>query len=220
MKKPTRKKHIGRGGNEGTTFNPRLSMRELITQNALEEVRALVERDGLPQSGSDMIRIHRQSSAGQIIRPEFTMASFWLPSGQAAAVFRGLYADDEHTHITGDYHLLLNSRDFLAKNTHPGIDDVERTLSHLAQVASQEQAYLQCLQQRCEEGHVIDGAAAFHRAAAEKRILDSEKIKNLILAAKGALAPMPGIPLWEPLETGAMFKDTAPPVPALALGQP
>ncbi len=61
----------------------------------------MAQNDGLPEPGSDEIRVHRPLVDDEYISTAKPMVSFRRPNGQAIALLERLSADDEHTHITG-----------------------------------------------------------------------------------------------------------------------
>ncbi len=61
----------------------------------------ILEKDGIPDVGSDEIRLHKPPKRTVYIQTDTFAASFRLQSGQPIALLEQLWSDDEHTHITG-----------------------------------------------------------------------------------------------------------------------
>lgn len=142
-------------------------------------------RDGIPQKGSDEIRIHTALREGPYIETNCPMVSFRTPGGRPCAFLEVLCSDDEQTHIVSRGAIVLNPKTgkiddtslFYRNQRTPG--DVEYVLRYLDDKVQGFERFARKQTSHKDNGVMVAHVKAWARAEAKRHT----EIKDVFMRA-------------------------------------
>lgn len=142
-------------------------------------------RDGIPDKGSDEIRIHSALREGPHIETRHPMVSFRIPGGRPCAFLEVLFSDDERTRIASRGAIVLNPETGKIDDTSPFYwdqaipGDIEHCLRYLDDRVQGLKRYAGRQTGHKDNGVMVAHVKAWARAEAKRHTA----IKDLFMRA-------------------------------------